>query len=208
VQSNASDLPDTGIDRLVAGARRGDAEAWRAIIERHEGLLRAIARRYRLSATDAEDMCQAVWAKLVEHIGDIREPKALPGWIAVTAARECCSVVNLQKRTVAVDPLLSRELSTGAFPQLSGLPASEPDEVAIRAEDEEAVRAGLAELPARDRQLLVLLVADPPVPYTVISRRLGMAVGSIGPTRARSLKRLSETRSVRVVTDVGHGTAA
>jgi len=42
----------------------------------------------------------------------------------------------------------------------------------------------------RDRQLLALLVADPPVAYAEISRRLHIPIGSIGPTRARVLAKL------------------
>ena len=52
------------------------------------------------------------------------------------------------------------------------------------------VRRALADLPDRHRQLMELLVASPPVSYREISVRLGMPVGSIGPTRARILAHL------------------
>ena len=48
----------------------------------------------------------------------------------------------------------------------------------------------LAELPETQQQLLLLLVADPPVPYCEIGRRMNLPIGSIGPTRARLLKKL------------------
>ena len=35
-----------------------------------------------------------------------------------------------------------------------------------------------------------LLLADPPVPYAEISSKLGIPMGSIGPTRSRCLDRL------------------
>ena len=35
-----------------------------------------------------------------------------------------------------------------------------------------------------------MLISDPPLAYADISARLGIAVGSIGPTRARCLDRL------------------
>jgi DNA-directed RNA polymerase specialized sigma24 family protein len=35
-----------------------------------------------------------------------------------------------------------------------------------------------------------MLIADPPMPYTEISARLGIPVGSIGPNRHRYLDRL------------------
>jgi DNA-directed RNA polymerase specialized sigma24 family protein len=52
---------------------------------------------------------------------------------------------------------------------------------------------GLAELPSRQRDLLLLLLSDPPLSYDKISARLGMPKGSIGPTRARALSRLRES---------------
>jgi hypothetical protein len=42
-----------------------------------------------------------------------------------------------------------------------------------------------------------MLVKDPPVSYGEISRITGMPVGSIGPTRARCLKKLRATSSVQ-----------
>jgi len=67
----------------------------------------------------------------------------------------------------------------------------------LRAERARAVRDGLAELTSDQRELLLLLVAEPPLSYEEISRRLGIPVGSIGPTRARHLKKLRETTAMR-----------
>jgi hypothetical protein len=53
----------------------------------------------------------------------------------------------------------------------------------LAAERHEALLRAVAELPEGQRALL-LLVEDPPVSYEEISRRLGLPVESIGPTRA------------------------
>jgi hypothetical protein len=52
------------------------------------------------------------------------------------------------------------------------------------------LREAFALLSQRCRELLSLLIADPPAGYTQISAALGMPVGSIGPTRARCLDAL------------------
>ena len=53
------------------------------------------------------------------------------------------------------------------------------------------VREAIANLPARCGELVRLLFyEDPPIPYTEISHRLGLASGSIGFIRGRCLKRL------------------
>ena len=45
-------------------------------------------------------------------------------------------------------------------------------------------------LPPGSRQLIALLIQDPPVPYAEISARLGIPAGSIGPSRSRCLEKL------------------
>ena len=63
------------------------------------------------------------------------------------------------------------------------------------------MREAVALLPERDRDLLALLFADPPLPYSEIGRRLGMSVGSIGPTRARCLSKLRQHPAVLALGD-------
>lgn len=73
----------------------------------------------------------------------------------------------------------------------------EPEAELLRPDRHEALLAGLVELPARQRELLLLLVADAPLPYAQITERTGIAAGSIGPTRRQALDRLRQTFAVR-----------
>ena len=45
----------------------------------------SVIRSFRLQGCDAEDVGQTVWLRLVEHLGELREPRALPKWIITTA---------------------------------------------------------------------------------------------------------------------------
>lgn len=178
---------------LVAAAREGDADAWNALVEEFLPLVYGVVRRFSLSAADAADVNQTVWLRLVEHLEDLRDPRALPGWLATTAHREALRLAQASRRTTSVDP---------QGPALD----TEPDEtdvaeLLLRDEVRRVVRAGLAELPVQRRRLLELLMADPPVSYDEISRTLDIPVGSIGPTRARALKQLRETRALRDYAD-------
>ncbi len=64
-----------------------------------------------------------------------------------------------------------------------------------------SVRQGFASLPQSCQDLLRLLAADPPVPYNEIERLLGMAHGSIGPTRRRCLEKLRNTAAMAAYLD-------
>ena len=60
----------------------------------------------------------------------------------------------------------------------------------LRAERHAALRDAFSHLPPGSRKLIALLIQDPPVPYAEISTRLGIPVGSIGPSRGRCLDKL------------------
>jgi RNA polymerase sigma factor (sigma-70 family) len=111
-------------------------------------------------------------------------------WIITTAKRESLRYLAERRQTVPNDPLDPSWLATSAED-------AEADAELLRAERHEALLAGLAELPARQRELLRLLVQDPPLSYAQVSRRTGIPVGSIGPTRGRALDRLRRTLAVR-----------
>ena len=85
---------------LVTCARGGDRQAWDALVERYAPLIWSICRRYRLGRADAEDVGQSVWLHLVDQLDKIRDPAALPGWLATTTRRECRRVVRAAPHAV------------------------------------------------------------------------------------------------------------
>ncbi|WP_328520549.1 sigma-70 family RNA polymerase sigma factor [Kribbella sp. NBC_00359] len=172
------------------------------VFERYETLVRSITRTYRLPVADMEDVSQTVWLKLLEHIDELRAPAALPGWIAATTAKVCRSEVNLRNRAITVDPLSPTEAEHSRWRLLTSAPEdAEPGDDVLRNEVRRAIKDGLAELPPKQRHFLLLLMADPPVPYAQIGRWFGMPIGSIGPTRARCLNKLRRTAAVRRLID-------
>jgi RNA polymerase sigma factor (sigma-70 family) len=177
---------------LVVQARQGDSKAWDELVERYAPLVWSICRRHRLSAADSDDVGQSVWLRLVEHLADLREPAALPGWIATTTHRECLRLIRLAGRDEPLDPLVSDRGQADRYATLV-------EEEVIRQEQYAAARAALAELPARCRVLLTMLLQDPPVPYNEISEALNMRVGSIGPNRARCLDRLRRCPALALI---------
>ncbi len=174
---------DRTVVALVARVSAGDQSAWDELVERYSPLVWSICVRYRLSRPDVDDVGQSVWLLLVEQVGKLREPAALPGWLATTTRRECMRVLNATRRN-----------DGAGLPPEDQLPedpdAAEIDKAILDAERNAALRAAFAELPNSCREILSMLITDPPHNYADISAKLGVAVGSIGPTRARCLDRL------------------
>lgn len=194
----AIETTQPSVTQLVSGAREGDQEAWEGLIRRYQPLVRSVARGFRLTAADVDDVSQNVWLKLVQHLDQLREPRALPGWLTVTTANAALAMSKAGARTIAVDPLAPAESGHGIQWLLGSAPESgQVDDGLLQQETRQAVREGLADLSPAHRELLLLLVADPPLSYEQIGQRVGLAVGSIGPTRRRCLTKLGDTRAVR-----------
>ncbi len=186
------DADEDAVSDLVAGALDGESTSWDRLVARFTPLVLSIVRRNRLQDAEAQDVVQTVWLRLVEHLGAIREPRALPGWIATTTRNECHHVTGGHR------PVPSADLDARGRPD----DAPGPDRDLLAEERHEALLAALAELPERQRELLLLLIEDPPLPYEEIGRRLGMPIGSIGPTRARAIARIRSHRAVQALLEV------
>jgi len=162
-------------------------------VERYVPLVWAICARFQLNNSDREDVSQNVWLLLVEQVGKLREPAALPGWLATTTYRECLRVVTAARKT--------ERLGTGLDDALQFVDHTMIDEEILMAERNAALRAAFAELPPRCQRLLAMLTSDPPCSYAEISATLDIPVGSIGPKRARCLERMRRSPALAGLND-------
>jgi RNA polymerase sigma factor (sigma-70 family) len=166
---------------LVARARKGERQAWDALVERYASLIWSICRRFRLSDADADDVGQNVWLQLVDHLDTLQCAAALPGWLSTTTRRECLRVLRTTQgpQGACVDAEMMSD------------PLDEPAEHGLlQAERHAALHEAFGHLSPFGQQLMGLLIQDPPLPYAEISTRLGIPVGSIGPNRSRCLDQM------------------
>ena len=175
-------------EQLLAACRRSDEGAWEALVLRYQRLIYAIPRRAGLDEDAAAEIFQDVFTTLLESIETIEQPSRLQAWLVTTAKRKTWRMVG---RAKALRPFAS-EAGEGED-EIYDL-ADEgllPDEALTRLEEQHLVRAALGELGERCRTLLQMLfyAAEAP-PYSEIATALGTSEGSIGPTRARCLKKL------------------
>ncbi len=188
---------DPSVVALVTRAAGSDEAAWHELVDRYAPLVWSICVRYQLGGADIEDVGQTVWLGLVEQLANekLREPAALPGWLATTTQRECLRVVRARGKYEVF----------GAVPDEGGVTAADAmviEEEVLQAERNALLRAALAELSEADQRLLALLLRDPPLSYAEIGDILGMPPGSIGPTRQRCLRRLSRSPLLAGLSDL------
>jgi len=182
------ELTDADDPTLVARCRKGDASAWAALVQRYQRLVYAIVRRAGLDEQAAADVFQTVFLRLLQHLPRIAEPARLQAWIVTTAKREAWLQRQRGDRMVS---MTAAELD-GADEEAWAIADSAlgPEETVAHWQQLARVQRALGHLDQRCRQLLQALFGSESIGYEDVASRLGIPIGSIGPTRARCMARL------------------
>jgi RNA polymerase sigma factor (sigma-70 family) len=182
---------ESSVAALLESAAGGAESAWRELFQRFSPLVSSVCRRCGVFGADADDVSGNVWLRLVLNLATIREPEALPGWLATTARRECLSLLRNKRREILNDREAATLTEPGADASLLG------------DERRRTVLREVAMLPKRERDLVSMLISDRSPSYLEISSSLGMPIGAIGPTRQRCLAKLRRTTAIAALLDNG-----
>lgn len=171
---------------LIEASRKGDNRAWQTLVERYQRLIYTIPRRAGLDESRASEIFQRVFAKLVANIHRIEQPERIQAWLVTTAKRETFRMIDKEKRYDSGGQDISEE---EALPDHRAM----PDEAVVRLEEQHSVRLAVEVVGDKCRRLLILLFYQTePRPYSEVAHELGIAEGSIGPTRARCLQKVQK----------------
>jgi RNA polymerase sigma factor (sigma-70 family) len=178
--ANMSHPPSVAGLLLKAGS--GDRSAGEQIVVRYAGLVRSVVARFGFQESDVADVVQSTWLRLFTHTAAIRDPEKLGGWLSTTARREALALIRRRQAEIASESVGDR---------LTAVEPS-PEDLVIIDETRAAVRAATDELTGRQKLVVDALFYQPADSYEEVSRRTGLPVGSIGPTRGRTLRRIQQ----------------
>ena len=170
---------------LLIACRNGDELSWEVLVDRYQRLIYTIPRRAGLDQDQASEVFQDVFLTLLEKIDDINDPDRLHAWLVTAARRKTWRLLAKERSLKGVDE--EDENSLALIVDSNPL----PDEALLRLEEQHRVRTAVAELDDRCQRLLTMLYYETEPPsYAEIAEAFGTSEGSIGPTRARCLKKL------------------
>jgi RNA polymerase sigma-70 factor (ECF subfamily) len=194
---------------LVAAARAGGEEAFRAIVDEHRSVLRAHCYRMLGSVHDADDALQETLLRAWRGLSGFGERSAVRSWLFAIATNVCRDMIARRpKRTLPIDAGPSSPLGADVgeplvesvwiepFPS-EGLGPDAPD---ARYEQREAVElafiAALQHLPATQRAVLILRDV---LGFSAreVAESLDTSVASVNSALQRARKSVEERRPER-----------
>ncbi len=171
---------------LVGRIRNGDSSAWCELVDHYEPLLRRLARQYRLSGQDVDDAIQLTWLRCLEHIDQITHADRLRGWLATVCRRESLRLATKGRREIALgEQSVTRLVDDGQEER-------DPGAEMARRDAHDRLSRAIRALPQKQQLVLTELLKEESRSYLDLSRRLGLPMGSIGPTRQRAIARLRQ----------------
>lgn len=171
-------------EQLVQGCLNGDERAWNRLIDKYKRLIYSVPVKYGLTPDDAADIFQNVCVDLFTNLSKLRKVESIRSWLITVATHKCFHHKKQQRKDVELDAMeqeVAEEIAPAA-PQ-----------VLQEVQEEQAVRDAIQRLSPRCAELVrMLFFEQPPLPYTEVAQRLGLATGSIGFIRGRCLNRLQK----------------
>lgn len=161
----------------LAAARRGDANAFVAILKGHDRQLRAIAWRLLGERSLMDDALQEVAIKAARALPGLRDDDALATWLRRTTYRTC---LDLLRRDVRLDVHAPEDMPEG--PAAAADPA---DTVA----DQDLVTRLLSTL-SPEQRAAVVLVDQEGLDYSATAELLGVPAGTVASRLATARAKL------------------
>jgi RNA polymerase sigma-70 factor (ECF subfamily) len=144
---------------LAVRLRRGDAAAFRTLMQRYNQRLFRMARGVLGDSADAEDAVQEAYVLAFTHIDQFREAASLVTWLSRIVLNEAFRRLRQRKDMTALDDGDDSSSKTGIaqvlpFPGAQG--PSTPEEDAARAEIRRVLERAIDNLPDIFRVVFVL----------------------------------------------------
>jgi RNA polymerase sigma factor (sigma-70 family) len=175
--------------QLLEACKAGDEQAWQTLVERYQRLVYTVPRRAGLDEDQAAEVFQEVFTTFYQKVHEIEQPDRLHAWFVTTARRKTWRLIQKSKNLVSLqsDDEDDDGIDFEQIPDSAILPQEEMEKM----QEQHRVRTAVEALDEKCRELIKMLFYESDsTSYTEIAQRLGRPEGSIGPTRARCLKKL------------------
>ena len=170
---------------VLARARQGDSEAFRALVERHSRAVFRLAFRMTGNEQDAEDVVQESFLRAYRQLGRFESRANFGTWLYRIVAN--CSVDLMRAKQARHDQTRSESLDDAVEMPAAHLPG--PERLAQSAEIQRRVQAALSDLSPLERAAFTLRHYEGRS-VDEISRALGLGTSAAKHSVFRAVRKL------------------
>lgn len=140
------------VEELVERARRGEARAFRELMDCYRAAFYGLARRYVGSHEDADDVLQDSFVKVAQNLAGLAQPEAFFPWARRIIVNTALDHLRRSRRSGEV------EIDGADHPEVARRESAfePPDRAVERREFLRKLERALRVLPARQREIVVL----------------------------------------------------
>jgi RNA polymerase sigma-70 factor, ECF subfamily len=172
---------------VVARARDGDRDAFRALVERHSRYLYSLAHRMTGNAQDAEDVVQEAWLKAHKQLSRFEARADVRTWLHRITVNCSIDLIRARRhREDAHDPL---DLETGPLSELGAEAQATPERVTASVQISERVQQALGLLTALERAAFTLRHVEG-MSIEEVGEKLGLKTSATKHSIFRAVKKM------------------
>ncbi len=176
---------------MVANCLAGDGDAWETLVERHRRRVFNIAYKFTGRHDRAEDLSQEIFLRVFKNLGKFDPEADFSKWLASVARNHCIDnyrSTRREQRTMVDDGL--------AFDLAVAPSSTDPLRAVEAAEAGELLRSGLATLPEKLREAVVLRDLRG-LAYEEMAVRLSLPIGTVKSRINRGREELARALRAR-----------
>ncbi len=180
--------------QLIHRILSGDAEAFTALVRKHQKGVHALAWRKIGDFHYAEEITQDVFVRVYKYLPKLKDPSQFSGWLYVIANRLCNTWLQENKSLIgSVEDVPVVEIQRTSYERY----ISEQQERDAREHRQDLVKKLLEKLPESERTVMTLYYLGE-MTTKEISKFLGVSVHTITSRLQRARKRLQQDEELLV----------
>jgi RNA polymerase sigma-70 factor, ECF subfamily len=142
--------------QVVAAARAGDHQAFRAIMQRHNQRLFRVARGLMRDDSEAEDVLQEAYVRAFAHIASFRGEAAIATWLTRIVINEAKSRLRSRRPTVELEAVETAQQAGAQLINFPGRITSDPEADVAKSQIRRLLEGAVDQLPEAFRVVFIL----------------------------------------------------
>ena len=165
---------------LISRAKSGDAEAFRALVVRHQRKVYAVALGIVKDPDLAWDVSQESFVRVHRHLADFKGDAAFSTWVMRIAHHLSIDVLRKERASSrdAIDDVRESDLEDASDGVLATTLDSNPQRGVLRRELHGKITEALGRIPVAHREILVLREVEG-LSYEELAKELGIPKGTV-----------------------------